>query len=346
MKGAIHALFAPALTIILGLGASSAQAQTCGMQSWDLTAGQTMDVGTVTVNNDLNNLYITYNLDDPDYPGATFGTLHLWVGSDPANLPTAKGAPIPGRFSQSLGGSAYEAFGLKSYTFTIPFAALNLPEASSLCGTSLFVVTHAEVDLDGNPETLEMETAFGGGLAGTGKRWWFYDQYPVCCEFGDPEPPSMETAFAKGTHIWTTDPQSNPENLPSLNLSENRWGWAIHLNESGENYYEIWMGAGLNTTADLGNEEATWVGMLHTYWSDGVFYASYEMFQGYTLKEVHLYAQDAMPTQIAPGQYGYLDTFEGNQSFYTFQVPLSDLDGDPGVWVIAHAVVGESPIYW
>lgn len=334
MKRSLHALIVPAFSLLLGLSAPMAYGQSCGTQSWPLTAGQTLDVGTVTVENDLKNIYITYRLNAANYPEATFGQLHMWVGNNLANLPTANGAPIPGRFSKALGGATFDGTGLVEHTFTVSLASLNLPEASQLCQTSLYVVTHAEVDLDGNPVTLGRETAFGGGLAGTGKRWWFYDQYPVCCDFGDPEPPRMQTAFAKGTHVWTMADGSNPEGLPSLNLSENRWGWAIYMAEAGEQAYEIWMGAGLNST-----EAGVRVGTLYTAWYDGMLTATYQVVNGYALKEVHLYAANDAPTQIAPGQYGHLSTCPEGSSSYTFDVPLTNNAEQPGIWVIAHAVV-------
>jgi hypothetical protein len=59
----------------------------CEPTVWDLTAGQHIVVGTVTVNNDVNNVYVTYEL---DYSGACFGTLHAWVGDDLADVPSNK----------------------------------------------------------------------------------------------------------------------------------------------------------------------------------------------------------------------------------------------------------------
>jgi hypothetical protein len=65
--------------VLMTAGAGASFAQTCGTTTWNLTAGQTIDVGSVTVSNDAENLYVTYKL---DYPGAYFGTLHLWAGND------------------------------------------------------------------------------------------------------------------------------------------------------------------------------------------------------------------------------------------------------------------------
>ena len=82
--------------------------------SYLLTAGQHTVVGNLTVSNDQTNLYVTYTLTAQ----CTFGTLHLWVGTDLANVPsTGNGTPIPGQFPYQ-----FNASGLTTYTFTIPFS--------------------------------------------------------------------------------------------------------------------------------------------------------------------------------------------------------------------------------
>jgi hypothetical protein len=87
--------------------AGTAFGQTCGTTQWDLWAGQTKDVGTLTVENDAANIYVTFALDDPDFPDATFGTLHLWIGNDLTNLPVSGGGnPQPGTLP-SLARSNY-----------------------------------------------------------------------------------------------------------------------------------------------------------------------------------------------------------------------------------------------
>jgi hypothetical protein len=315
--------------------------EACGTTSWSLTAGQTIDVGTVTVSNDANNLYVKYTLDDPDYPNACFGDLHVWVGNDLTNLPSTPGndkCPIPGQFCSADGGACVDASGLKTYTFTIPFAELNIVDVNEVCNLPLYVVTHAEVDLDCTDGDTGHETAFGGPTPGNCNRWYFYGIYNVCCDSGPPPTPTCETAFAKGGWVWTTDRKSNPQSLPSLRLTRNRWGWAINLTAPGVTTYEIWAGAGLNNT---GNGEK--VGTLMVNWNGANAIVTYTMNSGCDLEEVHLYASDARPTTTAPGQYGNLAQFDPNATTYTFNVPLADSNGTDGVWLIAHAVVCCNP---
>jgi hypothetical protein len=316
------------LSVLLFLGAGLAQAQTtpCGTTTWDLTAGQTTNVGTVTVSNDLDNLYVTYTL---TYPGATLGTLHLWVGNDLLTLPKAgNGAPIPGQFPYQQ-----DATGATAYTFTVPFTDLLIQDANGACGLPLYVVTHAEVDMDGIPGG-EHETAFGGPTAGSGPRWWFYGVYTVCCDFGPPPVETCATAYGKGGYVFTTDRKSNPESLPSLALTRNRWGWAIKLAGIGTTTYDLWAGAGLNNTGN-----GVKVGTVTVVWDGSTATVTYTITaSGYHLKETHVYAGDDAPATIAPGQYGNTGYLFGYESTATYTVPLVDANGG-GVWVVAHAVV-------
>jgi len=305
----------------------------CPKTIWTLTAGQTHEVGNVYVTNDADNLYITL---DVTYPGATFGNLHVWVGNSLLNLPTnSQGIPVPGQFCQADGGKCFDATGETSFTFTFSFAELNIVDVSQVCGLDLYIVTHAEVnvDLDGDGQ-IEAQTAFGGDTAGAGPRWWFYGSYAVCCGTGEPEPVTCETAFAKGGWVWTTNRKSNPESLPSLDLTRNRWGWAINLTSTGHSEYPIYAGAGLNKISN-----GTLVGTLDVDWDGALATVRYQMLPGYSMEEVHLYAADGAPLTIAPGQYGNLDSFDPAASSYTFTVELSDADAAGGVWLVAHAAV-------
>jgi len=303
---------------------------TCGTTTWNLTMGQTTVVGTVTVSNDADNLHVTYAIDTVNFPDCTFGTLHAWAGNDLTTVPTNRqGIPVPGQFPH-----VFDATGLTSHTFTIALSSLAIADATQACALSLFVVAHAEVNRAQADGTAQHETAFGGATAGAGPRWWFYGSYVLCCEFGTPVVETCETAFAKGSHVFTTDTSSNPEQLPSLNLTRNRWGWAINLTAPGSSTYDLWAGAGLNDTSK-GNK----VGTLQIAWDGASAVVMYTMSGTCTIKEAHVYADDSTPTTIAPGQYGNLATFDPKVSTCTFTVPLADTDRAGGVWLIAHAVV-------
>ena len=289
--------------------------------SYLLTAGQHTVVGNLTVSNEQTNLYVTYTLTAQ----CTFGTLHLWVGTDLANVPsTGNGTPIPGQFPYQ-----FNASGLTTYTFTIPFSSLNISDVNNVCLSNLYIIAHAEAC---------GETAFGGNNpvnVNEPGRWYFYAVYPICCDNGTPDPPECNTAFGKGGWVWTTSNQSNPESLPSLNLMRNRWGWAINLTQPGTTTYQIWSGAGLNNTGN-----GSLVGSLTVVWDGFNAIVTYNMTsQGCKLTEVHLYAEDGRPTKVAPGQFGNQNSFNPGVTTYTFNVPLEDTNNTDGVWLIAHAVV-------
>jgi hypothetical protein len=318
-------IFAAALMILFA-GANLATAQDpCPPAVWNLWAGQTTDVGSITVWNDETNIYVQYLL---DFGGATFGTLHLWVGTDLANMKVAgNGAPIPGQFPYVI-----SAAGLTSYTFVIPIENLNL--TGSPCEESFYVVPHAEV----NGVSSGTETAFGGcsgvNIADPG-RWWYYCTSTICCNGdGNGDGCWCETAFAYGCYIFASNPKANPDGLPTLGLTNNRWGWVTHFWEPGTKTRLLWAGAGLNKTAN-----ATLVGYMDITWNGAYVEVCYHIYEGFVLKEAHLYAGDLPPTTVAPGQYGNTAYFYPNGTDeHCFNVAVSDSDTD-GIWLIIHGVV-------
>lgn len=289
----------------------------CGMVEYTLWAGQNIDAGTLTVSNYNETLYVTYTASQ-----GTFGTLHLWVGSKLEELPVnPQGIPVPGQFPYQ-----FDATGKTSYTFEISFDELKVG-----CNNNVYIVAHAEMYLNEGDE--DSETAFGGNLSGNAPRWYFYADYTiVCCD--NPYVPVGElgTAFGKGTHVFTTGKQSNPENLPTIGLTKNRWGWAINMTETGSYDFELWVGAGLNKT-----ENGLKVGEGTIDFNGSEATISYTLYSGYSVKETHIYAGDFVPATLAPGQYGNIDYFYPYATDYELNVELSDTDGD-GVWFIIHAV--------
>ena len=165
-------------------------------QTYQLYAGQTINAGTLTVDNDGTNLYVTYTTTSPNY----FNTLHLWVGKDLAMLPTNNGGnPVIGQFPYS-----FNVNGGTTHTFTIPLANIG---GGAECEDAIYVVAHAEWC------GTSTETAFGGNVPvnyGEPGRWWRYAEYTICCE--EPYNPvcyKSETAWSAGTRYvqkgnWAT----------------------------------------------------------------------------------------------------------------------------------------------
>ncbi len=151
-----------------------------------LLAGQHYEAGTVTVGNDYDNLYVTYETTN----GWNMKGLHLFVG-DCDKLPTNKpGNLVPGQFPYKVSFDMLKTI----YTFVIPLE--ELPDC--YC-----VAAHANVvKLDSEGEVIQSETAFGEGEK-VGKNWFM--KFDFCIQACDEEPPGEddncwqeETAWGNG----------------------------------------------------------------------------------------------------------------------------------------------------
>lgn len=308
----------------------NASSTSCPADTFKIYAGQTIDVGNLIVYNDAQNLYVTYEINNTNY---YIDQAHLWVGVDPTLVPkTQNGTPIPGQFP-------YKVENLPTtttvYTFTIPLTDV-IVDLSTFCDKQLYIYAHAALKgLNGAGD----ETAWSYGTPFGGPRWGWFSTYTVCCPT---TPPPVEyvnqTAFAKfaksdGGYVFTTNKKSNPENYPSLNLTQNRWGWAGNL-AFGEYAAPIYAGAGLNKTAN-----GTLVGTLYVKVMLGLVQVKYEMNVPYKLGEVHIYVSDAKPTTLAPGQYGFTEYFDPKATSFSQDFLVTDTNGDGKLWIIAHAVV-------
>jgi len=307
----------------------------CKTQSSCLWAGQTINAGTVTVSNDATNLYITVRSTEGFQNVAE--NIKIWAGNDLATLPVTPsgpnaGIPIPGQFPFK-----YTATGTE-YTVTIPFTSIDSYSGSKItCNSSaLYLYVHVDAVANGGAETAWAGNCDATGPTSPGPRWYYSLAYTTaCCTTPPPGNCFSQTAFAKGGWVFTTDKKSNPQNLPSLKLTQNRWGWAINLTAQSTTpiIYEIWAGAGLNTTS-----KGKLVGTLTVLWNGTTVTVTYTMSSGFTLTETHVYAGDFKPTTIAPGQYGNTLGFDPPSSTSTTTYTISDTNND-GIWIIAHAGV-------
>lgn len=117
---------------------------TCTPTVTTLIAGQTINAGNVTVTNDANFIYVTFNTAN----GYVLSQTHLYVG-DCALIPVNKpGNPIPGQFPYASAHS-----NLTSYTYQIPITAIPVGG----CGC---IAAHAVVSLATGGGT---QTAWGSG---------------------------------------------------------------------------------------------------------------------------------------------------------------------------------------
>jgi hypothetical protein len=327
-------LLGATVLVATGNGTAIALAE-CIPTTFDIHMGRDNTiVGTVTITNDPTNIYVQYNVN----VGLTGGLaeVHVWVGSNFDTLSgNGTGRPPPGQLPYK-----YSNLGcVSSYTVIIPRVDANIIDQGALqCGRSIYVVAHAAL--------CNGETAFGGTTSGpptpganANNAWWWYGRYIICCdtttENGDP---ACQTAFGYGTHVFTTDQRSNPQGLPSLRLSKNRWGWAYNFVAPTTEPIVVPLiaGAGLNLISN-----GTAVGTVSYEWTGAVLTVTYNVtVSGYWLTSIHIYAGDNKPTTAAPGQYTFLQDFPTavKQTSFTKQFDVSNT-GPDGIWAIAHSVV-------
>jgi len=108
------------------------------------------------------------------------------------------------------------------------------------------------------------------------------------------------------------------------------WGWTNPITPD-EYTWELWAGAGRCDTS-----KGTLVGSVTVvYGTDGKVSVEYDLFDGYELKETHVYAGTTEFPQMRQGRRGLVDTVAPGQ--YYNDSPFED---EELVYVIAHAVVG------
>ncbi len=163
--------------------------------AYALIAGQTTVAGSLQVSNNGEYLKVEYLVNE----GFNLGTVQLWVGTDPMQVPkNKKGIPVPGQFP--LKGDA-----TTGYVFYVP-----LPAGFDCATTKLYIYAHAEVKYM-NGDVLQSETAWSEGTTFGTSRWGWYSTYTTCCE-----PPAgggeecvdwqEETAFGGKSGVRIEDP--------------------------------------------------------------------------------------------------------------------------------------------
>jgi len=277
------------------------------------TYNTSVSYGTVTVGNDLVNLYVTYEL----AAGNTLEKTYLYVGLE-------EGLPVGGPYGNHLypdgEGHYYPTMfphktifsqNETSFSYVIPleglpecFIVLAVADIKNAAGTVLpFVSAKARPEL---------------------KCYGYYMQYckqdciSVC-----------ETGYAFGNsyaNCFLT--------IPGVN--SNNWGWSNGSIGNGTYSWPIYAGAGL---CDI--TVGTLVGTLDVMYSGGTATITYNMEDGVQLMATHLFVgKDILPKKnnkytTAPGQFPYKhDNLNGvNSDSYT----INGLSGN--IYISAHADV-------
>jgi hypothetical protein len=136
-----------------------------------LYAGQTIDVGTVTVLDDGSYLYVKYSTTGGWYLTETHLAVVVAAGDYPSEIPQTKtGNPIPGRFPYKMTHNP----AVTEYTYTIEFSKIG-----AKAGDTLYIAAQAEViRVSGDGTVLQWETAWADGDGFSGANWATYFTYP------------------------------------------------------------------------------------------------------------------------------------------------------------------------
>jgi hypothetical protein len=133
-----------------GDGRGDDETEYCSEKTVTLIAGQNMNAGTVTVQQDATNIYVTYNTTD----GWVLTQTHLFVGACNAIPVNNAGNLVPGQFPYKNTHN-----NVTSYTYTVPVSAIGLNN----CGC---IAAHAAVKkLSAGGGVISSQTAWGEGTA-------------------------------------------------------------------------------------------------------------------------------------------------------------------------------------
>ncbi len=148
---------------------SLAPGESCTPTQVTLIAGQLIDAGNVTVTNDANFIYVTYNTSN----GWVLTQTHLYVG-DCALIPVNNpGNPIPGQFPYSSSHN-----NITSYTYQILISKIPV----GMCGC---IAAHAVVvKLNASNQVIDQQTAWGNGtrINLSGGNWGMKFDYCSCTQ--------------------------------------------------------------------------------------------------------------------------------------------------------------------
>jgi hypothetical protein len=273
-----------------------------------LYGGQTIEVGTLCVDKQNDQLQVTYTTTNQWY----LSEVHLWIGRHIEDMPqTSSGAPIPGQFPYSA-----EFLDTQSYTFFISLAELGVVS----CPDQLLVAAHASVVKKDGSVIVQQETAWADGtpFPDTTRWGWFFEFTVPCDDDVGNGQRECDTAFAFGDTTFI-----------DLGLTRSRWGWELTNITEGSYSAPLYAGAGRNNI-----NKAEYVGDLYITYQGGTLTVQYVMFPGYGLDETHLYAGYEHVSTIAPGQFGNTRDDLGGASNDTYTLYF---DGRP-LFLVAHGV--------
>lgn len=188
-------------------------------------AGQKIEAGIVTVRNDYENVYVTFETKD----GWQIAQTHLFIGPkevllDPANGYVNKnGSPKNGHFPY---GETFDPM-VTEWEFVLPIVdlyamyGLTPEDAGDVCP---IIAAHAVVKKEVAPDTWQEETAWGEGPKFVKKGNWSMYMEGYCVEFPPYDPPTPPAYELKEETAWAFDSYDH----------EYGGNWAKYIQYDGE----------------------------------------------------------------------------------------------------------------
>ena len=244
--------------------------------SYELMAGQTNYAGYVTLSTDGETLYLKV------YGDFYLDAGHVYIYEEGETLPSTR--PVPGL-------APYKLEDINEME-----AELEIPLTDVDSYVLAIHVAFIDVEEVGDGHYLAGETAYAADQdpVFNGKGAWFYlvgFKVVECEDEEEEEEPVLtnETAWAFGGY-----------EMPGGN-----WGWYNYIDE-GYYIFQIYAAAGQNDIT-----KGTHVGYVEVSYNGGELICDFIMFEGFQIIELHIYAQNTIPTKSAPGQFEIGDDLEG-----------------------------------
>jgi len=289
-----------------------------GMECNTLLAGQYIEAGEVCVEVQGDFLSVTYKTMN----GWELKEAQLWTGLNMAEMPATKnGNPKIGNFPYNAG----DITGATSYSFSVPLEEV-FGTPDQLCDVGAYLAAHATVRHDNGDGTYQTETGWVEGEQIREKgSWAMYSSLLFTCP-PEEEMVAMpecgnETAYALGDRTFKEI------------LDSPRWGWELEVNDEASLDVPIYAGAGQNDIS-----KGTLVGHLLVARDGELVTVRYEMLDGFTMSESHLYVDDKEISDIAPGKYGNQHELT-NATSDEYTVTVEGANPSLPLYVVAHAVV-------
>lgn len=139
----------------------------CSPEVIDINSGQNFLSGNITIGNNSDMLYVTYNAN----PNWFFKELHLYVG--PLNqVPQSNGNPKPGQFPYKIKFNNLTS----TYTFEIPLTNI----VKDVNGCFVVAAHSSTVKTSANGGIIQTETGWAGYNDFSGSNWAKYFNYCLC----------------------------------------------------------------------------------------------------------------------------------------------------------------------